>query len=315
MPFKILFPESVAAEGKDYLRDLGYELKEGRGIDKRTLIEDLRDCDGVVVRVARIDEEVFSACPRLKVVSKHGVGVDNIDLGAAKRYGRRVVNVPTANTLSVAEQAMALILACSKKLNEMASEYRGGNWKIKDSVLTDEVSGKTLGLVGYGRIGSLVARMARRGFSMRTIAYDPYLPPDAKLEDAERAADWETLFRESDFVSVHMPATAETEKIIGEREFRLMKKSAYLINTARGKIVDEKALIAALEAGELRGAGLDVSDPEPAEPNNPLFGMRDVIMTPHNAACTNEAMVRMSTGAAMGIHEVLSGKTPTYPVV
>ncbi len=315
MPYTILFPENVAPEGKDYLRGLGYQLKEGRGIDRKTLIEDLRDCDGVVVRVAPVDDEVFRACPRLKVVSKHGVGVDNIDLEAAKKYGRVVVNVPTANTLSVAEQAMTLILACAKKLNRMTAEYRAGNFAVKDAVLTGEAAGKTLGLLGFGRIGRLTARMAGRGFSMRVLAYDPFLPPDAAFEDAERTDDWEKLFRESDFVSIHIPATAGTEKAVGEREFRLMKTTAYLVNTSRGKIVDEKALIAALRAGEIAGAGLDVTEAEPADPGSPLFGMPNVILTPHNAACTAEAMVRMSLGAAQGIHEVLSGGVPTYKVV
>ncbi|MGE4283152.1 MAG: hydroxyacid dehydrogenase [Clostridia bacterium] len=315
MAYTILIPEKVADEGLEYLRNKGYKIKMGRGLDKETLIEDLQDCDGVIIRVAVIDEEVFTSCPRLKVVSKHGVGVDSIDLNAAGKYGRRVVNVPNANTLSVGEQTMALIISCAKRLPFMCAQYKSGNYNIKDTILTNEISGKTLGLVGFGRIGATVAKMAKYGFSMNTIAYDPYIPKDKKFNEAVLVDSWEQLFCESDFVSVHMPATKETEKIIGEREFKLMKKSAFIINAARGKIIDEEALIHALKHNEIMGAGLDVSNPEPAHMSNPLFQMDNVIMTPHNAACTQEAMVRMAVGAAMGLDEVLSGKEPTYPVV
>lgn len=311
----ILIPEKVAEEGLVFLRDRGYKIKRGRGPAREVLLEDLQGCDGVIVRTAVVNEEVFRRCPGLKAVAKHGVGVDNIDLDAARRYGRRVVNVPAANTLSVAEQAMALIIACAKRLPFMCEQYKRGNYRVKDTVLTSELGGKTLGLAGLGRIASAVAKMAKNGFSMKIIAYDPYLSRESGSDAAVLVDRWEQLFRESDFVSVHMPATKETEKIIGKREFGLMKKTAFLINTARGKIVDEAALIEALESGEIFGAGLDVSDPEPALQSNPLFRMENVILTPHNAASTREAMVRMALGAAEGIDDLLSGREPAHPVV
>lgn len=312
---KILVSEEIANEGKQYLIDRGYELKIGRGIDTQTLIEDLDDCDGIIIRVAPMSEKVISASKKLKVIAKHGVGVDSIDLAAAKKYGLRVVNVPNANTNSVAEHAFSLILACAKKIPFMVKEYKNNNFSIKDKVHCIEVRGKTLGLIGLGRIGSSVAKMAGIGFDMKVLAYDPYIPKDRVLEGICLTDSMEEVFRESDFISIHMPANKATTKMIGSREFELMKKSAYIINTARGQIIDEIALIKALEDGEIAGAGLDVSDPEPAKVDNPLFKMDTVIMTPHNAASTKESLIRMAVGAAMGIDEILTNKEPQWPVI
>jgi D-3-phosphoglycerate dehydrogenase len=311
---RILIPEIVAREGLDFLRQKGYEIKTGRGAEKPVFVEDLRDCDAVIVRRAAVDEEVFSACPALKVVAKHGVGLDSIDIGAARRHGCRVVYAPAANTLSVAEHAMGLMLACAKKLPLKIKEYARGNYAIKDTALGGEISGKTLGLIGAGRIARELARIAAGGFGMRVLAYDPFLPTGftgGVLETADR----ETVLREADFVSVHIPATRETAKSFGAKDFAAMKPTACFINTARGKIVDEEALVKALREGRIAGAGLDVCDPEPAPPENPLFAMDNVVMTPHCGGVTREAMVRMAMDAAMGIDEVFSGREPRYAVV
>jgi D-3-phosphoglycerate dehydrogenase len=314
MGHKILIPETVAGEGLDFLREKGYEIKMGRGVEKSVLVEDLRDCDAVMVRVAVIDEAVFSACPSLKVVAKHGVGVDSIDVEAARRRGCRVVYAPTANTLSVAEHAIALMLACAKKLPFKMKEYGRGNYAIKDTAVGGEISGKTLGLIGAGRIARQLARIAAHGFGMRVLAYDPFLPGGFKSDVLEMVSR-ETVLREADFVSVHIPATNETAKSFGAKDFALMKPAACFINTARGKIVDEEALVTALREGRIAGAGLDVSDPEPARPENPLFAMDNVVMTPHCAGVTREAMVKMVMEAARGIDEVFSGVEPRYAVV
>jgi D-3-phosphoglycerate dehydrogenase len=314
MSHKILIPETVAPEGLDFLRQKGYEVKIGRGGDTSVLIEDLRDCEAVIVRTSMIDEEVFSACPGLKVVAKHGVGVDSIDIEAARRHGCRVVYAPGANTLSVAEHAMALLFACAKKLPLKMREYARGNYRIKDTAPGCEISGKTLGLIGAGRIAREIARIAAGGFAMRVLAYDPFLPAGFQNGVPELASR-ERVLREADFVSIHIPASRETTKSFGEKDFALMKPTACFINTARGKIVDEDALIKALREGVIAGAGLDVSDPEPAPPENPLFAMDNVVMTPHCAGVTREAMVRMVMDAAMGIDEVFSGREPRYAVV
>jgi len=311
----ILFPEHMAGDAARYLEERGYEVKYGRGIQKEELIEDLQGCAGVIVRVAKIDEEVFSACPELKVVAKHGVGVDNIDLEAARRHGCRVTSTPQANANSVAEHAMALVISCAKDLNHLVSGYPKQGYAVKNGAPIWELKGKTLGLLGFGKIGSSVARMAALGFGMKVEVYDPYVPRDLNQEGVTLLDSREQLFRNADFLSIHMPALPTTVKSVGNQEFEWMKPTAYLINTARGTIVDEEALIRALEEGKIGGAGLDVSDPEPASPDSKLFAMSNVIMTPHSAASSREAMVNMAVGAAQGVDEVLAGKEITWPVV
>ena len=308
---KVLISEKVAEEGIQFLKQKGHTVKIGRGTDKAMLIEDLADCEAVMVRTAKIDSEVLEKAPKLKVVAKHGVGVDSIDVEAAKSRGCRVVYTPTANSTSVAEQAIALMCACAKQLPYKMSEYAKGNYGIKDTCLSTELFGKTLGFIGAGRIAREAAHIAKNGFRMRVLAFDPFVPAGS-LGDLMELTDRERVLKESDFISIHMPATKETIKSFSDKEFSLMKKSAYLINTARGLIVDEEALIKALRSGEIAGAALDVTNPEPAAKDNPLFTMENVIMTPHSAGGTAEAMVRMATDAALGIDEVLSGKEPTY---
>ena len=308
---KVLITEKVAKEGIQYLEQKGYTVKIGRGADRAALLEDIQDCEAVMVRVAKIDSEVFDKAPNLKVVAKHGVGVDNIDIEAAKEHGCRVVYTPIANMLSVAEHTMALMCACARQIPYKMREYAKGNFGIKDTALDTELFGKTIGLIGAGKIAREVAHIAKNGFRMRVLAFDPFVS-GTSFNDLLELVDREKLLKESDYVSIHVPATKETKKSFSEKEFALMKKSAWLINTSRGTVVDEEALIKALRNGEIAGAALDVSDPEPAATDSPLFAMDNVIMTPHCAGGTSESMIRMATDAAKGIDEVLSGKEPTY---
>lgn len=314
MSFRILVSEVVTDNGLDALRSHGCEIKRGQGLSKEQLIADLQDCDAMIMRVARLDAEVLSACPRLKVIGKHGVGVDSIDLDYCKAHGITVVFTPQANSMSVAEHAIALMMACAKQIPLKCAEYRKGNYGIKDTFLGSEVNGKTIGLVGMGRIGTMVGRIAADGFGMRVLAYDPFLPESATPAGFERAATREELYEQADFVSLHLPSTKETVHSVGAEAFRRMKKTAYLINTARGNVVDEKALFEALVRGEIGGAGLDVSDPEPSSPDNPLMQLPNVIMTPHCAAATVDSMLHMSADVAKGVWEALSGQTPTWKV-
>lgn len=308
---KVLITEKIAEEGIQYLEQKGYTIKIGHGTDKAALLEDIQDCDAVLVRIAKIDTEVFDKAPNLKVVAKHGVGVDNIDLEAAKKHGCRVVYTPTANILSVAEHTIGLMCAGAKQILLKTREYAKGNFAIKDTSFDTELFGKTVGLIGAGKIAREVARIAKNGFRMRVLAFDPFVPAGS-LSDLLELVDRETVLKESDFVSIHMPSTKETKKSFSENEFVTMKKSAWLINTARGAIVDEEALVKALRNGEIAGAALDVTDPEPMVKDSPLFAFDNVILTPHCAGCTAESMVRLATDSAQGIYEVLSGKEPTY---
>lgn len=316
MPYRILVTEPMAEDGPDWLRANGYEVKYGRGTDAGTLIEDLQDCDGVIPRLAVMSDEVISRCPRLKVIARHGAGVDTVDLESCKKHGVRVVNTRGSNSLAVAEHAVMLMLACAKTLNGIQSLYGEGKFKeARKATRSVELCGKTLGLLGLGNIGKNVARIAAQGFAMRVLAYDPYQNPETLPEGIRMVGDRDEIFREADFISVHMAATAETKGSIGAREFAMMKRTAYFINTARGSIVNEPELIAALRTGEIAGAGLDATDPEPTPPDSPLFQMRNVVMTPHCGGSTLESKRRSSLGAAKGCDEILTGKTPTSPVL
>ncbi|MGI6029077.1 MAG: hydroxyacid dehydrogenase [Candidatus Heteroscillospira sp.] len=315
MEHRILVPEVVAACGLDKLLSQGVEVKTTSSIKKEDLIHDLQDCDGVIVRVAKMDAEVLAANPQLKIIGKHGVGVDNIDLDYCREHGIRVVFTPHANTQSVAEHAVTLMLACAKQINHKAACYREEEYAVKDRMLGNEVSGKILGLIGFGNIGSKVARMAHYGFNMTVLAYDPFLEEGLRGDGVEVTHDAERVYRQADFISVHTPATKSTIKSVGKAQFRWMKNTAFIVNTSRGTVIDELALIQALREGEIAGAGLDVSDPEPARKDNPLHGMANVIMTPHCAGVTRDSMDNMSRDVATGIIEVLSGKAPTWPVV
>ena len=257
-----------------------------------------------------------SACPRLKVVARHGAGVDTVDLASCKRHGIRVVNTRGSNSVAVAEHAMMLILACAKTLRSLETLYRAGEFKkARKNTKSVEISEKTLGLLGYGHIGENIARMAHEGFRMQVVAYDPYARKENLPDWLELTADRDEVFRKADFISVHMAATAETKGGIGKREFSLMKPTAYFINTARGNLVDEKALVEALREGVIAGAGLDATEPEPEEPDSPLFQMDNVILTPHCGGSTLESKKRSSLGAAMGCDEILTGKQPTSLVL
>jgi len=315
MAYRILVPEVVADCGLDLLRAQGYEVKKTSSLVKEDLIRDLQDCDGIILRVAKLDKDVLSANPQLKVIGKHGVGVDSVDLDYCREHKIPVVFTPHANTRSVAEHAITLMMACAKQINYKAKCYAKEDYAVKDRVLGNEISGKTLGLIGFGNIGSKVAAMAHLGFGMTVIAYDPFLPEGVRDDGMEVTHDAERVYRQADFISIHTPATPATIKSVGAQQFKWMKNTAFLINTSRGPVVDELALIEALKNGEIAGAGLDVSDPEPARGDNPLHRMDNVIMTPHCAGVTLDSMNNMSKDVAKGIIEVLSGQKPTWPVV
>lgn len=312
---RILVPEIVAEPGLQYLQDHGISLKITKSIAKEDLIRDLSGCVGAIVRIGRYDREILSQHPQLKVLGKHGVGVDSIDLESCKEFGIRVVYTPHANSLSVAEHAIALMLACLKQIPYKAEQYAQGNYGVKDQCLGLELSGKTLGLIGLGHIGRLVAKIANNGFSMNILAYDPFLPEGKAEDNVMITHNQDHVYQSADVISIHIPATEKTIHSIGERQFRLMKQSAIIINTSRGTVINEPELVKALELREIAGAGLDVSDPEPASKENPLHQMDQVIMTPHCAAVTMDAMNKMSMDVAKGIVEVLSNQKPTWPVV
>lgn len=314
MAYKVLIPQDIVDCGKEYLLEHECEIVPGSGTTENALCRDVVDCDAIIARTAQYTRSVIDAGKKLKVISRYGIGVDNIDHAHAAKKGIWVTNGPHSNSNSVAEHTMYLILACAKNASYIERELRNGNYEVRNRIIGSEIEGKTLGLIGLGHIGRMVAEKAMQGFNMRVIGYDPFVQP-GKLENGiEALENADEVYRNADFVSLHLPATASTRKSIGMAQFKLMKSTAFLINAARGEIIVERELIEALDNRIIRGAGLDVYENEPIDPDSPLLNMDNVILTPHYAAMTRDALERMSMIAAEDVVTVLNGGTPKFPV-
>ena len=310
MPFTVVsLGGPVAPEGEEMLRHAGIvSLATGPYPAKAEVVALLRDkrADAIIVRlVERIDDGILAASPRLRVVAKHGAGTNDIDVAAATARGIPVLAAVGANAHSVAEHALMLMLSLIKDLRNQDAFVRGGGFE-KKSYQGRELRGRTLGLVGIGMIGRALAAMAEP-IGMKTIAYDPFAPADAFGPHAARVATLADLLGESDVVSLHCPLTPETRNLIGAREFGLMKPHALLINTARGEVIDEPALIEALRAGTIAGAGLDSFAPEPPAKDNPLWALPNVIVTPHVGGVTEEARREVSLMTVRNVLTLLEG--------
>lgn len=315
MKRKVLIPSDISEAGKKYLRDRGYEVKMGRGLDEDTIIADAKDCEAMLVRNEPITRRIIENIPSVKVISKHGVGLDKIDLEAAAEQNIWVTNGPLSNAIAVAEHTMMLLLACAKKLVRFDLAIRSGDYNIRNTMKGMDVEGKTVGIIGCGKIGSMVAKKCVHGFDMKAVGYDPFVPTEARLPEIEYVDTMEEVFRRADFVSLHVPATKDNAGFVNKDLLGLMKPTAYLLNAARGSIVNEADLYEALHSGRIAGAGLDVYAQEPPAADNPLFTLPTITVTPHNASLTYETTDRMGLHAAQGIDEVLSGGTPTWPCV
>jgi len=312
MKKKVLVTEYIHPAGVELL-ETECEVVRPSDSSLAALKQAITDVDGVLVRVAPINREVLEAAPKLKVIGKHGVGTDNIDIQAATERGIAVCNTPEANSEGVASLAITLMLATSRRLLECDAFVRAGRWSGKEDLMGYELLGKTLSIVGTGRIGTRLAQICRDAFSMKVYAYDPYVSDEAMAaRGITKVENVDDLLPIADFVSVHTPLTPATRGIIGARQFDLMKKNAILINTSRGPVVDEAALIDALRQGKIAGAGLDVFEQEPPSPDNPLFKMSNVILLPHMGGASYESMERMATHSAAEILAVLRGDRPKY---
>lgn len=313
MSYKVLITEDINTEGKDYLRKFGYDIKIASDISEKALLQEVKDCDAILVRMANITDKVINSAKNLKVISKFGVGVDNIDVKEATRLGIRVTNSPESNGETVAEYTIGLIIAMGKKLFTYDRELRKGNFKIRDTLGMD-LKGKVLGIIGSGKIGKLVALKASMGFGMKVIEFKRNTLEESLSENIKVTNNLDYVLKNSDFISLHVPLTELTKNMIDKKQFEIMKPNAFLINTARGEVVNNNALIEALESRKIAGAALDVYEGEVPFMDNPIFKFDNVIATPHTAAHTVEAMGRMSLHPAIGIHEVLSGQEPSWPV-
>lgn len=281
---------------------------------RSVLIEKVRDKDGLLCLLTdRIDAEVMDAAPNLKVISTYSVGYDHIDIDAATKRGIYVCFTPGVLTNATADFTWALLLAAARRVCEADRYVRSGKWDKPWNpfmLLGVDVYGKTLGIIGLGRIGRAVAERAR-GFNMKVIYYDLYrLPPSEEAKLGVEYRSLEDVLRSADFVSIHVPLSKETYHLIGERELRLMKPSAILVNTSRGPVVDEKALYKALKEGWIRAAGIDVWEQEPTPKDNPLLTLDNIVAAPHIASASEEARSSMAEMAARNLVAVLKGEMP-----
>lgn len=314
MAIRVLLPQPILPAGYACLREHGYDVVDGRGFTEEDIIADIGDCDAIIVRTAKITAKIFDAAPKLKILARHGAGYDGVDLEAARKHGVLVCTAGGANAISVAELAIFYMLYCSRNFKKVQKLYLEDYRKAKMAIPKTELEGKTLGLVGLGNIGKLVAKKAALGFDMTVLAYDPFAKKEGLPEYIRLVEDRDEIFRQADYVSLHVPATPETVHSVSDREFGLMKESAYLINTSRGSIVDEPALVRALQAGKIAGAGLDVLEKEPIDPANPLIEMDNVLTAPHIGGATKEASSRSSVACAEAIDDFFSGRTPKFVV-
>jgi D-3-phosphoglycerate dehydrogenase len=295
-----LAPSVVEVLGPDV------EIRSVDGADRAALLPALADAAAVMIRSAtRIDAEALAAAPKLKVVARAGIGLDNVDVAAATERGVMVVNAPTANIVSAAEHAVALLLAAARQIPAADATLRQGAWK-RSAFLGVEVTGKTVGVVGLGRIGILVAQRLA-AFGVTLIAHDPYIQPGRAAQLGVRLVSLEELLQESDFITVHLPKTPETVGLIGAAELATTKPGVIIVNAARGGLVDEEALAEALASGQVGAAGVDVYAREPCV-DSPLFGLPNTVVTPHLGASTAEAQHKAGTAVARSVRLALQGE-------
>jgi len=268
----------------------------------------------VVARVERITRRIIENAPGLEVIGQHGVGVDNIDVKAATDQGVLLVNAPASNFMSVAEHAVMMMLGLARRVIESDSAVRKDDFQFRERFYPGEINGKKLFALGLGRIGTEVAKKCRLAFNMKVLAYDPYVSELEMLSMGVKKVDLDEGLKEADVVSIHLPLTDKTRQIIAEREIALLKPHTFLINVSRGGVVKQDDLVRALKEGRIRGAGLDVFDPEPPKPGDPILELPNVILSPHFAGDTYEAKQRVSTSLANDILTVLKGNLPRFLV-
>lgn len=289
------------------------ELRMAKSGSVDDILAVARDADAILVTYAKIPAELIRQLTRCKVIGRFGIGVDNIDLPSAKEKGITVTYVPDYCVMEVSDHAMALLLALARKIPLSNKLVQAGRWEMPAVVPINRLHGRTLGLVGFGNIPRRLAPKAK-AFGLRVITHDPYVSADAlKAADVENVS-FDQLLQSSDFISVHAPATPATQGLFNAAAFAKMKKGAMIINTARGPLIDEAALAAALDAGQIGGAALDVLASEPPAKDSPLIGRENVILSPHTAFYSVEALNELQTKCASDVARVLSGEQPVYPV-
>jgi D-3-phosphoglycerate dehydrogenase len=317
MKHVVFVPEPISASGMNLLRsqcDCIAPWGDGSAPGEAELRGMLGHADGVIVRLFAIRAGDLESAPRLKAIAKHGVGVDNIDVSAATALKIPVLFTPTANANAVAEHAMTLMLALARLVVPGSEAMRAGRFHERSTLEGVELAGKTLGVVGFGRIGRRVAVMASRGFAMDVRAYDPVVQQFDGLEGVTLERSLEAVLKRADFLTLHLPLTVETRQLINGARLQLLKPNCRIINTSRGAVIDEAALAAALNDRRIAGAALDVFEHEPLPDDHVLLLTPNTLLTPHVASSTRESLDRMALDAAQGVLDVLNGVRPAYQV-
>jgi D-3-phosphoglycerate dehydrogenase len=305
---KILISDKLAQEGVDVLKEVKeFEVDCKYGLSPEELKAIIKDYDGLIIRSGtNVTADIISAADKLKAIGRAGVGLDNVDLKAATRKGIVAMNTPGGNTTATAEHTMSMILALSRNIPQAHGSMKAGKWD-RNKFSGVELHGKVIGIIGLGRIGSTVARFAR-AFGMKVIAFDPFLSMEAAVQKEVDPVSLEELYARADYITVHVPKTAETRDLIGDKEIAMMKPSVRLINCARGGIINEPALVKALETKRIAGCALDVYEQEPLNPDSPLLKFDNCVMTPHLGASTSEAQVNVAVEIAETVRDALLGR-------
>jgi D-3-phosphoglycerate dehydrogenase / 2-oxoglutarate reductase len=306
-PFPSLDPAKAA------LARLDPEYRMAKSPAAEDILAVARDADAILVTYAKLPRQLLGELKKCKAIGRFGLGVDNIDLPAAKEFGIAVNYVPDYCLREVSDHAMALLLALARKVTFANRLVQSGRWEVPPIVPLRRLEGQVLGLVGFGNIPRALAPKAK-AFGLKVITYDPYVSQDALASTGVETVSFDDLLARSDFISVHAPLQPATRGLMNAKVFAKMKKGAYLINTARGTLVDEAALVAALDSGHLGGAGLDVVTNEPLPKDSPLTGRDNVILTPHTAFYSVEALEELQTKCATDVARVLSGEKAIYPI-
>jgi len=301
-------------EERAVLAEIGAELVVSDFKTEDDAIAGLARADGALVNLFPMPARVISSLPRCRVLSRYGVGYDNVDVAAATAKGIWVARVPDYSIEDVSDQALALLLACVRGVAYKDRHVRAGRWNLHKEVPTHRIAGRTLGLVGYGAIARCLHRKST-GFGLaRVLVFDPYVDASAVRKAGAEPVDLVTLLRESDYVSVHVPLASETRGMIGAQQLALMKRTAILVNTSRGPVVDEKAVAAALAERRIAAAGLDVFETEPLTADSPLAKLENVVLSDHAGWYSEESVPELKTKAARNVAAVLAGGKPAYPV-
>jgi D-3-phosphoglycerate dehydrogenase / 2-oxoglutarate reductase len=313
---KALILQRIHEAGVQALTDAGIDHVSAPDADRATLLRMIPEFDGLVVRTTsyRIDAEVMDAAPNLKVIGRHGVGVDHIDVVAAAERGITVVNAPEANSQGVAEYTVGLMLMVARGMRHADAAVRKGDWAAREQLIGSELTGGTLGIIGLGRVGSRIARICRYGFSMRVLYYDIVRKDDYEQEIGVEFASFDEVVAASDILTLHVPLTELTRRMMNRETIRRMRSGAILMNASRGQVVELDSVVEAIQSGKLAGAGIDVFPDEPLPTDHPILALPEVVVSPHMASHSDMSMIRMAL-VTEDVARVLNGVEPKNPVL